>query len=516
MLDSSLQLPLLLLSLILIISGAGLANKPGTKSVWLIICGAFLLRVFMAQLDPFLNLWDERYHALVAKNMLCFPLKPMLYVNPVLPYNFEDWQHNNIWLHKQPLFLWQIALFYKLFGVNEFVLRLPGVLMSTATVYFTFRLGKLLVNEKVGVYGAFLFALSFYSLELVSGVMSMEHNDTAFLFYTIASIWSWVEYKRLKQKRWLILIGIFSGCAILVKWLTGLLVFAGWGLTILASKQQRFSLKAYLPLGFSFIVSLVIFLPWQLYISYWFPRESAYEYAYNAKHIFEAVEGHGGTVWFHLQNLTNLYQPLIAFLIPIGLFLLFRRLKTNYYRIMVFASVFIIYFFFSVIVATKLPSYVFVIAPLLFLGVGTLLYELENLVKLYAPFQRIGYFVFLSILLLTGWFTLNINQIWFFHTEYNYYGINNYREAQNHNVAVYKSIPGMLWGEDYVIFNCKPKEHIELMYYSNLTGYDFVPKEKELQRLKAKKLRIAIFDDGKLPDYIMLDNSIFKIKEQLM
>src|SRR5687768_6910766 len=77
-----------------------------------LLAGTFILRVFMAQLDPFLNLWDERYHALVAKNMMLEPFKPMLYANPVLPYSFDSWTNNHIWLHKQPLFLWQIALFY--------------------------------------------------------------------------------------------------------------------------------------------------------------------------------------------------------------------------------------------------------------------------------------------------------------------------------------------------------------------------------------------------------------------
>ncbi len=35
--------------------------------------------------------WDERYHALVAKNMIEQPFKPMLYKNPVLPYDYKDW-----------------------------------------------------------------------------------------------------------------------------------------------------------------------------------------------------------------------------------------------------------------------------------------------------------------------------------------------------------------------------------------------------------------------------------------
>jgi len=41
--------------------------------------GALGVRIFAAMLDPFLNTWDEQFHALVAKNMMANPFKPMLY-----------------------------------------------------------------------------------------------------------------------------------------------------------------------------------------------------------------------------------------------------------------------------------------------------------------------------------------------------------------------------------------------------------------------------------------------------
>ncbi len=79
--------------------------KKTKTSLWLIILSAFLLRLLLSALDPFLHNWDERFHVLVAKNMMQFPFKPMLNKNPILPYNYTDWSSNNIWLHKQPLFL---------------------------------------------------------------------------------------------------------------------------------------------------------------------------------------------------------------------------------------------------------------------------------------------------------------------------------------------------------------------------------------------------------------------------
>lgn len=82
-------------------------------------------------LDPFLYEWDEKYHALVAKNMLQHSLKPMLYVHQYFATDPYNWTYNNIWLHKQPLFLWQMALSMMFFGVSEQAMRLPSVLIGS-------------------------------------------------------------------------------------------------------------------------------------------------------------------------------------------------------------------------------------------------------------------------------------------------------------------------------------------------------------------------------------------------
>ncbi len=53
-----------------------------------------MLRLFVL-FDGFLHTWDERYHALVSKNMMHNPLLPALYRTPVLPYDFREWSSNH-------------------------------------------------------------------------------------------------------------------------------------------------------------------------------------------------------------------------------------------------------------------------------------------------------------------------------------------------------------------------------------------------------------------------------------
>ena len=143
-------------------------NKTNLAIIFLLFTGIFVFS-FSALLDPFLNLWDERFHALVAKNLMSHPLMPTLYDNPVVDISYDRWDRYYIWLHKQPLFLWQIALSFKLFGISEFTLRLPNIILGTILVFISYRSGKLLVNQRTGYISGILMISSIYMLELIAG-----------------------------------------------------------------------------------------------------------------------------------------------------------------------------------------------------------------------------------------------------------------------------------------------------------------------------------------------------------
>src|SRR6185312_9273700 len=139
---------------------------------------------FVIYLDPFLHVWDEKFHALVARNMMGNPFKPMLVKNPLVPFDYRIWVYNHIWLHKQPLFLWQMALSMKLFGVSEFTLRYPSVLMGTLAVWLVYRICLLLTKDTKTAFTAALFTcFSCLLLEFTSGFQGMDANDIAFIFY---------------------------------------------------------------------------------------------------------------------------------------------------------------------------------------------------------------------------------------------------------------------------------------------------------------------------------------------
>jgi 4-amino-4-deoxy-L-arabinose transferase len=207
--------------------------------LWVLITVGFFVRLYMAHVDPFLHIWDERFHALVARNMMGNPFVPVLRANPVFPADHTNWTQSHIWLHKQPLFMWQMAISMKIFGAAEYAVRYPSVIMGTLMIPMVYQVTKFISNDKrVSLITAGLFCFSNFHVELVGGMRSMDHNDLALEFYVLASIWSLVRYEKTKKKYWIVLIGLCSGAAILTKWLIGLFVFLLLGVKILLQTKK--------------------------------------------------------------------------------------------------------------------------------------------------------------------------------------------------------------------------------------------------------------------------------------
>ena len=59
-------------------------------AISIVILLGLALRLLVGS-DLYLHSWDERYHALVAKNMMDNPFVPMLYKNAILPFDPIDW-----------------------------------------------------------------------------------------------------------------------------------------------------------------------------------------------------------------------------------------------------------------------------------------------------------------------------------------------------------------------------------------------------------------------------------------
>ncbi len=475
------------------------------------VASAFTIGLFMAMLDPFLWMWDEMYHALVAKHMLYDPLKPTLYQTPVLWYDYRNWTFNHIWLHKQPLFLWQIALSIKIFGANELAVRLPSVVMHALLPLMIYRIGRLTVSSAAGFYAAMLFSFANYPLELVAGLHATDHNDIAFLFYTCASLWAWAEHHRSGSWKWALLVGLFAGCAILVKWLAGLLVFGIWGLASMVTSEgmRDFLDKLKFMVG-AFLLCLAVAIPWQLHIHNAFPLESGYELEMMHHHFSDVVEGHGGDFSYHFdKGLKKIYGSgdLMALVLAFGLLLFALRTWDRGHRYGLLAGVVVVYGFYS-LAATKMTAFTLIASPVLFIGLGTLSESILGVLKRWVSSTlrplvasvAVGY-ACVAFLDPAG---ISRNHGDHLHHEFN--GFQNKRvSGKRMGHFLKKNLE-----ERHIIFNTgiDHGSEIQVMFYSNHIAYGIPPSMEDLKMIREKfpHLPIAVIQfHHPLPEHILND-----------
>lgn len=470
------------------------------------------LRVYMILVDPFLHEWDEKYHALVARNMMDNPLYPSIYREALLPYDPSAWCCNHVWLHKQPLFLWQMALSMRFFGVSEWSMRLPSLLMGTLSVLLVYRISMLLSGRYIAaLLAALIVACSCYQLNLISGREGMDHNDVAFNFYVLASFWAAAEYLKHKSWKWAIGIGVFSACAILNKWLTGLLVFLPLGILLLqdlvAPRSERRGLSLAHFAG-ALLTCMLIFLPWQLYIFSRFPQEAHIEFARNAEHIFSVVEGHKGGYDYYLSHFNQYFGDIIELLVvPALIVTLLSRRIPGVYKYLLIVPVLTVFLFFSLIVQTKVTGFFFVVYPLIIIMSGWMLDELLSYTQRWHPF------LLLLLFPACAFWSLNPHKI----IDYN--ADKSYRPAKQLRTDVYKQLYQLMPAGVRVLTNVNAFEHADVMFYNPaIVAYPCVISEDHFRLLAARNEPIAVFPDRKdyvLPDYLRTYKNLHVIPVEL-
>jgi len=488
-------------------------NQKKNLSLGLLLLSAFILRVVMIALDPYLHNWDEKFHALVAKNTMNHPFKPMLRVHPIIDYDYQAWCCNHIWLHKQPLFLWQMALSMKTFGVSILAMRLPSVIMGTLSVFFIYQMAdKWFKDSKVAFLAGLFYAFLNYQLELTSGKNVTAQNDVAFAFYVLGSFWAYTRYiHSAKTLKWAIIIGVFVAGAVLNKWLTGLLVYGAWGLYILLNSKRRKQLSSYYELVISAFISLALFLPWQIYTRIKFPLESKWELDYNQKHIFEVVEGHSGDIFFHLDYIQTIFGNALVFFMFIGLLRSFSSKKYDrIFSISIFSAVVVLFGFFSMIVATKMSSFTLPVWSILAIYAALGITFSWNLI--------INQLKLKSNIWTQSIFSLVVSILVFF--LFNPKSIIDYRSANNEernkmmaNTQIYKDLAPKYY-KDRVVLNLKPFNDTDLMFYKNTNAYNWWPGENVIDSLQSLGYKFSAFSDHHdqiLPQFIKKNKEILII-----
>jgi len=459
-----------------------LKNKHTVLIILILALGLFL-RVSLSS-DQCVHKWDERFHALVSKNLLKHPLKPTLYETPLLKYNYKHWYANHIWLHKQPLPMWLIASSYSLFGCGTFQTRIPSLILSLFAIYVLFLLGRALFNEKVGLLAAFFLSINGLLIEMGSGRVATDHYDALYMVFILISIYFALKNSKSGNMLFSILSGVFIGIAILTKWLPCLIVIP---IHFFLLKNERSDLKNSLKqISISMICAAVVSLPWQFYILKNYPLEANWEYHYNALHFTEVLDQQGGSAFYYVNKIRInyseiVYAPLLCLIIQVATEK-FSDAKKNALLFWILAPI----VFFSMI-STKMQGYIAFICPALFIVTANFFFEVKD--KWLASSKKLVRGI--SILFLILIIALPIRYCF----ERTSFGFG--KQKCDAYASIYKSFENQL-SENCVVLNVK--EPIDFMFYTNCVAYSN-PNIMESDTKKIKALGYKIFflsDDCRL------------------
>lgn len=447
----------------------------------LILCG-FALRMYTS-CDFFLHHWDERYHALVAKNLIHHPLTPTLYEQPILAYEYQNWTGNHIWVHKQPLPLWTIAASLWMFGINEIALRLPSIVLTSLGIGLTYSMGCYFFNKKVGYLAAFFYSINGLIIELSAGRVATDHVDIFFLFFIQLSIYFCILFVKKQRTIFTVLAGISLGAAILSKWLPALIVLPIFFLILLDTKKYSYP-QIFFQIILLASIATLVFLPWQIYIFQTFPLEAQWEASFNFKHITEALEEQTGPFYYFLERVRINYGELVYLPLIWFVWTSFRNFKDK--KRLAILTWFLIPFIFFSCVTTKMQAYILFTSPAIFFMCAEFWYFLYEYRKNHA-FKWAFSIVLLLLIALPIRYT--------FERVKPFHSLNrNPQWVKDLKALNEKNIPNA------VLLNYE--RPIEAMFYTNLTAYSDLPTLDMIQDLQHKGYYVIIHDNGELSQEI--------------
>lgn len=155
----------------------------------------------------------------------------------------------NFW-NEAPLHYWLAALSFKVFGINDWAYRLPGVLAVFLGAYSTCGLGKILYNKNVGKLSALIFLTS---QTILFSILDVKVN-VLLTGFVIFSVWHFVAYINTSNFKNIILASIGAALAFSTKGLLGVVLIL---LPIIC--HLLYSKKWESIFDFKFLIGVVLF-----------------------------------------------------------------------------------------------------------------------------------------------------------------------------------------------------------------------------------------------------------------
>ena len=336
--------------------------------------------------------WDEGYYAQVAKE---------IYLN-----GLDRWLHPTIWgqaeLTKPPLAPGLMALSYTLFGIHEWTTRLPGALLSAASIPLLYQVGReIFPLHLTAILGS---AVYFTLLPVVRHGRLAMLDGTAVFFFLILLVG---VLRSRRDQRWSLGLALGLAGMGLTKGLLAVLLLAIVLVFVAVDTPRLFCAPSWwLGVGLGI---LPVLLWYSLQGLHWGWSALGFSLGdQGVDRVWTTVERNGGPPWFYLLELLKYAWPWLIFL-PWGIRQLWQDRDLSRSKLLLIWSGG--YLGAISLMGTKLPWYIFPLYPALALIIAQPLAEAwissggwGGYVYTPRSFPRIwtGFFLFLATIALGG------------------------------------------------------------------------------------------------------------------
>ncbi|MBF2066901.1 MAG: glycosyltransferase family 39 protein [Calothrix sp. C42_A2020_038] len=336
-----------------------------------------------------------------------------------LMFDSNQWVHP--WTtphHKTPGIYWIIAIVYKLFGLNEFSVRLPSMILGTLSIFILYEIGRIILDKKIAWLAATVFCVEFLWLQYCR----LGTPDVSMVFLVLSGILFLLKaesYTHDNQNLYNFCCfssGLCCSLGLLVRSLMIVVpIVALLPYLIYSNRCHRLLNNSYLYLGL--IVGLIPTLIW-LWLSYLHYGSGSIFQLLDFVFRVSSKERGGNGIIFYMWNVPAKSFPWFFFAL-FGLFITIRRQQAKYKSILVGLPV--ILFTEISLVSTRLSHYSLCLFPFIALlaaiGLDTLTqmiisqknnYQLQGSKKILSANSSIpdylsyGFGIIGILLLLTG------------------------------------------------------------------------------------------------------------------
>src|ERR1700691_2555928 len=223
-----------------------------------------------------------------------------------------------LYFEKPPLVYWANAASIKIFGVNEFAVRLPAALFSIGQVVVTAALVEGMFGGLPGFFAALVRALT----PLFYGFAKFATLDPAIAFFMTAALAAFYiaardgPFSRPTARNWMLLSAAMLALGTLAKGPIALLLGGAIALAWLAL-EHRLREIAQMPLVLCGVVYAAIVLPWFILMEARNPGFVSFFFIHEHLERYVASTEHGWGPWFFLPIVIGRAWPWIFF-VPLG------------------------------------------------------------------------------------------------------------------------------------------------------------------------------------------------------